>query len=76
MTVAHFYSSVVVGTFAQTGVVFGESFFNRITGLCTFIGSTCVVACQNGFFTSCLLALNRFYLIYISFSYNHIFIKL
>ncbi len=30
MTIAHFYSSVVVGIFAQIGVIFGEKFFNKI----------------------------------------------
>jgi len=59
MTIAHFYSSVVVGIFAQIGVIFGEEFFNRVTGLCGFIGITCLLACQIGFFSSCLLAFNR-----------------
>jgi hypothetical protein len=59
MTISHLYSSVVVGTFAQIGIIFGEEFFKKITGLCVFIGTTCVVACQNGFFNSVLLSLNR-----------------
>jgi len=61
MTVAHFYSSVVIGTFSQIGVIFGEEFFNKVPALCVFLASTCVVACQNGFFNSALLAFNRFF---------------
>jgi hypothetical protein len=59
MTIAHFYSSVVVGTFAQIGVIFGKEFFNRVTGFCGFIAFTCLLACQIGFFSSGLLAFNR-----------------
>jgi len=61
MTIAHFYSSVVVGTFAQIGVIFGKEFFNRVTGFCGFIAFTCLLACQIGFFSSGLLAFNRHY---------------
>jgi hypothetical protein len=59
MTVAHFYSSVVIGTFSQIGVIFGEEIFSKLTGLCVFIGSTCMIACQNGFFNSAFLAFNK-----------------
>jgi len=59
MTIAHFYSSTVINSFAQIGVIFGEDFFKKIPGLCVFIASTCLVACQNGFVNSVLLAFNR-----------------
>jgi hypothetical protein len=59
MTIAHFYSSVVVGTFAQIGFIFGEEFFNKVTGFCGFIAFTCLLVCQIGFFNSGLLAFNR-----------------
>jgi len=59
MTVAHFYSSVVVASFAQIGIILGEEFFNKIPGLCAFVAATCLFACQIGLFNSVLLAFNR-----------------
>ncbi len=58
MTVAHFYSSTVVGLFSEIGVLF-DDIVSKVPGLCVIIGFTCVVSCANGFLNSVLLAFNR-----------------
>ena len=67
MTIAHFYSSVVIGTFSQIGIIFEEEFFNKIKGLCAFVASSCLFVCQIGFFDSGLLAFNRHNYFFIYF---------
>ena len=59
MTVAHFYSSFVIGATSQIGVLFGEEFFAGLPGKCLTIGSSCIVTCANGFLNSVLLTFNR-----------------
>ena len=60
MTVAHFYSSTVVGLFSQVGVLFG-GIISKVPGLCVFIAFSFVVSCVNGFLSFVLLAFNRLY---------------
>jgi len=75
LSLANLYISGITSTLAVLGVLHGEKIFHIVSPLCTYIASSCLVACVTVFLNTVLLSFDRYIYVCYADLYKIIFSK-